>query len=72
MTIKLEEEEHESHEAEDEHDASARKRAKVNVFYNYFFQMVTAPAFNCMIFVLILLNTVVLAMDDYYMTDAKR
>lgn len=71
IIVEIEEEENLEHKVEEEQDKCARKRAKVNKFYNFFFQIVTAPGFNFLIFILILLNTMVLAMDDYYMTESK-
>lgn len=51
--------------SEDPNEASAKLRAENNSLYAFFFKLVTAPSFNFTIFCLIIVNTIVLASDDY-------
>jgi hypothetical protein len=43
----------------------SRLRSEKNRLYKFFYKLVTSSSFNCFIFGLILVNTVVLALDDY-------
>lgn len=52
-------------EDEDENDIAARLRSKSNCFYRSFFLMVTHPVYNFFVFMLILVNTIILAVDDF-------
>ncbi|MFO0117243.1 MAG: hypothetical protein ACK521_06405 [bacterium] len=52
-------------------DRDARRRSHTNCFYRVFFLIIINPFFNCFIFLMIMLNTLSLAMDDYPMTNTK-
>lgn len=59
------------YEDEDENEIAARIRSKKNCFYRSVYLFVTHPVYNFIVFVLILVNTVVLAVDDFPQTIAK-
>ena len=50
---------------DDINETNAMLRAETHPLFMFFFQLVTAPSFNCTIFCLIIANTLVLAADDY-------
>lgn len=52
-------------------DRDARRRSHTQALYRMFFLFVINPWFNCFIFLMILLNTLSLAADDYPMYDKK-
>lgn len=58
-------------EQETKHDKKSRKRAAENGFYRFFYSIVTDTNFNAFIFVLIMINTITLAMDDYPQSKSK-
>ena len=59
------------HVAEEEEISSVKPLAEDLNAPSCMYQIVTAPCFNFFIFILIILNTVVLALDDFYMTERK-
>ena len=56
-------------DSELEHDKRARLRSDTNGFFRCMYILVTSVAFNFFIFVLILLNTLTLAMYRYDQSD---
>ena len=58
-------------EKETVYDQKSRERAQNNGFYRFFYSIVTDTNFNAFIFVLIMINTITLAMDDYPQTKSK-
>jgi hypothetical protein len=50
---------------EDDNEIASRIRSRKNCIFRGFYLMVTNPAYNFAVFVLILANTVVLATDDF-------
>ncbi len=52
-------------------DRDARRRSHTNCFYRCFFLLIINPFFNCFIFMMIMLNTLSLAADDYPMSNKK-
>jgi len=52
-------------------DRDARRRSHLNCVYRVFFLICINPFFNCFIFMMIMLNTLSLAADDYPMYDKK-
>ena len=70
--VKVEEEYDESaFEDETPTETGARRRSHTNCIYRTFFLIVINSWFNCFIFVMIMLNTLSLAADDYPMYDKK-
>lgn len=60
-----EDEDNEEYEDEDDNDIAARLRSKKFCLYRAFYLMVTHPVYNFIVFMLILVNTVILAIDDF-------
>jgi hypothetical protein len=58
-------------EGEELYECKSRLRAEQNCLYGTFYALVTAPMFNLVIFLLIIFNTVVLAIDDYPQSKEK-
>jgi hypothetical protein len=50
---------------EAEHDRAARDRSMENALYRCLYVIVASHQFNFVIFMMIIFNTVVLAIDDY-------
>ena len=50
---------------EDANEIAARIRSRKNCFFRTFFLLVTNPTYNFAVFIIILINTVVLAIDDF-------
>jgi len=67
------EEEYDDSAFEDEttYDRDARRRSHNNWMYRFFWLLVMNPFFNLFIFVMIMLNTLSLAADDYPMSNKK-
>jgi len=55
----------EEYDDEDENDIAARARSNKNALYRFMYVIVTNPMYNFVVFCLILMNTVVLAIDDF-------
>jgi hypothetical protein len=58
-------------EDEKPYDTDARRRSHANWLYRRFFMLVINPWFNCFIFLMIILNTLSLAADDYPGSNKK-
>ena len=57
------------HFEEEDDKRNARKRSHQNKIYRFFYKLVTSVSFNFTMFILILANSITLAMYTYDQTD---